>query len=199
MWPICGRGHRDRLVGVAAQLVNRVGVKPIIALGMTLLTVGLLYFTQVSVGGTYAGDLLPGFLIIAAGLGFSFVPISIAALAGVQSSEAGLASGLFNTSQQIGARSASRRSRRSRPRRPATASPAALPCRRRSPTASRPRSSGAPSSLRSESSSRSCSSGAKTRAAGRGGSPRGGPRGRPRGFEVGVGAHRGRPRPGRPR
>jgi EmrB/QacA subfamily drug resistance transporter len=87
---------------VAAQLVNRVGVKPIIAAGMTLLTVGLLYFTQVSVGGSYAGDLLPGFLIIAAGLGFSFVPISIAALAGVQPAEAGLASGLFNTSQQIG-------------------------------------------------------------------------------------------------
>jgi EmrB/QacA subfamily drug resistance transporter len=87
---------------VAAQLVNRVGVKPTIVAGMTLLTVGLLYFTQVSVGGTYAGDLLPGFLIIAAGLGFSFVPISIAALAGVQPSEAGLASGLFNTSQQIG-------------------------------------------------------------------------------------------------
>jgi EmrB/QacA subfamily drug resistance transporter len=87
---------------VAAQLVNRIGVKPTIAAGMTLLTVGLLYFTQVSVGGTYVGDLLPGFLIIAAGLGFSFVPISIAALAGVQPSEAGLASGLFNTSQQIG-------------------------------------------------------------------------------------------------
>ena len=88
--------------GVAAQLVNRVGVKPVIATGMTLLTVGLLYFTQVSVGGSYAGDLLPGFLVIAAGLGFSFVPISIAALAGVPASEAGLASGLFNTSQQIG-------------------------------------------------------------------------------------------------
>jgi EmrB/QacA subfamily drug resistance transporter len=87
---------------VAAQLVNRVGVKPTIAAGMTLLTVGLLYFTQVSVGGSYVGDLLPGFLIIAAGLGFSFVPISIAALAGVQPAEAGLASGLFNTSQQIG-------------------------------------------------------------------------------------------------
>jgi MFS family permease len=69
---------------------------------MTLLTIGLLYFTQVSVGGSYAGDLLPGFLVIAAGLGFSFVPISIAALAGVKPSEAGLASGLFNTSQQIG-------------------------------------------------------------------------------------------------
>jgi EmrB/QacA subfamily drug resistance transporter len=88
--------------GVAAQLVNRVGVKPVIAAGMTLLAVGLLYFTQVSVGGSYVGDLLPGFLLIAAGLGFSFVPISIAALAGVQPSEAGLASGLFNTSQQIG-------------------------------------------------------------------------------------------------
>ncbi|HET8652835.1 MAG TPA: MFS transporter, partial [Gaiellaceae bacterium] len=88
--------------GVAAQLVNRVGVKPVIALGMTFLTTGLLYFTQVSVDGSYLGDLLPGFLVIAAGLGFSFVPISIAALAGVRHSEAGLASGLFNTSQQIG-------------------------------------------------------------------------------------------------
>jgi EmrB/QacA subfamily drug resistance transporter len=87
---------------VAAQLVNRVGVKPVIVAGMAFLTAGLLYFTQVSVGGSYVGDLLPGFLLIAVGLGFSFVPISIAALAGVQASEAGLASGLFNTSQQIG-------------------------------------------------------------------------------------------------
>jgi MFS family permease len=69
---------------------------------MTLMTVGLVYFTQVSVGGSYVGDLLPGFLVIAAGMGFSFVPISIAALAGVQPAEAGLASGLINTSQQIG-------------------------------------------------------------------------------------------------
>jgi EmrB/QacA subfamily drug resistance transporter len=87
---------------VAAQLVNRVGVKPVIAAGMAFLAAGLLYFTQVSVGGSYLGDLLPGFLLIAIGLGFSFVPISIAALAGVRSAEAGLASGLFNTSQQIG-------------------------------------------------------------------------------------------------
>jgi EmrB/QacA subfamily drug resistance transporter len=87
---------------VAAQLVNRVGVKPVITAGMAFLTAGLLYFTQVSVGGSYLGDLLPGFLLIAVGLGFSFVPISIAALAGVQRSDAGLASGLFNTSQQIG-------------------------------------------------------------------------------------------------
>jgi EmrB/QacA subfamily drug resistance transporter len=87
---------------IAAQLVTRIGVKPILLIGMTTLTAGLVYFTQVSVGGSYLGDLLPGFLLIAVGIGFSFVPISIAALAGVQAAEAGLASGLINTSQQIG-------------------------------------------------------------------------------------------------
>ena len=87
---------------LAAQLVTRVGVKPVLVAGMVSLSAGLIYFTQVSVGGSYFGDLLPGFLLIAVGLGFSFVPISIAALAGVQPSEAGLASGLINTSQQIG-------------------------------------------------------------------------------------------------
>jgi EmrB/QacA subfamily drug resistance transporter len=87
---------------VAAQLVTRVGVKPVLTVGMVTLTAGLLYFTQVSVGGSYLGDLLPGFLLVAIGIGFSFVPISIAALAGVHASEAGLASGLINTSQQIG-------------------------------------------------------------------------------------------------
>jgi EmrB/QacA subfamily drug resistance transporter len=87
---------------IAAQLVTRIGVKPVLAIGMTSLTGGLVYFTQVSVGGSYVGDLLPGFLLIAVGLGFSFVPISIAALAGIQPAEAGLASGLINTSQQIG-------------------------------------------------------------------------------------------------
>ena len=88
--------------GLAAQLVNRVGVKPVLVAGMAFLSAGLIYFTQVSVGGTYVGDLLPGFLLISVGLGFSFVPISIAALAGVPPSEAGLASGLMNTSQQVG-------------------------------------------------------------------------------------------------
>jgi len=88
--------------GVAAQLVTRVGVKPVLVAGMATLTAGLVYFTQVSVGGSYLGDLLPGFLLIGVGIGFSFVPISIAALAGVQPAEAGLASGLINTSQQIG-------------------------------------------------------------------------------------------------
>jgi EmrB/QacA subfamily drug resistance transporter len=87
---------------VAAQVVTRIGVKPVLGTGMVALTSGLVYFTQVSVHGTYLGDLLPGFLLVGVGLGFSFVPISIAALAGVQPAEAGLASGLFNTTQQIG-------------------------------------------------------------------------------------------------
>ncbi len=87
---------------VAAQLVTRIGVKPVLVTGMSFLTAGLVYFTQVSVGGSYLGDLLPGFLLTGVGIGFAFVPISIAALAGVQAAEAGLASGLINTSQQIG-------------------------------------------------------------------------------------------------
>jgi len=88
--------------GVAAQLVTRIGVKPVLVSGMTFLTAGLIFFTQVSVGGSYVTDLLPGFLLIGVGIGFSFVPITIAALAGVEPAEAGLASGLINTSQQIG-------------------------------------------------------------------------------------------------
>src|SRR5438128_10547614 len=87
---------------LAAQLVTRVGVKPVLVAGMTALSAGLIYFTQISPDGSYLGDLLPGFLLVAVGLGFSFVPISIAALAGVQPAEAGLASGLINMSQQIG-------------------------------------------------------------------------------------------------
>jgi EmrB/QacA subfamily drug resistance transporter len=87
---------------VAAQLVTRIGVKRVLVIGMVFLSAGLMYFTQVSVGGSYVADLLPGFLVIAVGMGFSFVPISIAALAGVKPSEAGLASGLINTSQQVG-------------------------------------------------------------------------------------------------
>jgi len=87
---------------VAAMAVNRVGVKPALILGMSLLTLGLLYFTQVSVDGSYWADLFPGFLILGVGIPFAFVPITIAALAGTKPEEAGLASGLINTSQQIG-------------------------------------------------------------------------------------------------
>jgi EmrB/QacA subfamily drug resistance transporter len=88
--------------GVAQALVTRAGVKPVLAAGMALLGAGLAYFTQISVDGTYFGDLFIGFILIGIGLGFSFVPVSIAALAGATSGEAGLQSGLINTNQQIG-------------------------------------------------------------------------------------------------
>src|SRR4029078_5165280 len=74
--------------GVAGQLVTRVVVKPVLVIGMTTLTAGLLWFTQVSVGGSYVEDLLPGFLVIGVGIGFSYVPISIARVAGSPPSEA---------------------------------------------------------------------------------------------------------------
>lgn len=87
---------------VTAQVVNRVGVKPALVFGMTMMTIGLLLFTQVPVHGSYASNLLPGFLIIGVGIPFSFIPITIASLAGTNPGQAGLASGLINTSQQVG-------------------------------------------------------------------------------------------------
>ena len=88
--------------GVASQLVTKVGFKPVLAAGLGLIAVGLVWFSQVSTDGTYVGDVLFPSLLAAAGLGFAFVPVTIAAVTGVSNSEAGLASGLINTSQQIG-------------------------------------------------------------------------------------------------
>ena len=141
---------------VAQQLVTRVGVKPVLVSGMSLLTVGLLYFTQVSVDGSYLGDLLPGFLIIAVGMAFAFVSISIAALAGVPAKDAGLASGLINTSQQIGGALgiAVLSSVAIAQSNDATKAGDAVP--RRSRPASRRRSGSAPGSPRSACSPRSC-------------------------------------------
>jgi EmrB/QacA subfamily drug resistance transporter len=88
--------------GVAQALVTRVGVKPILALGLALMTAGMVWYTQIPVHGSYAADLLPGYLFVGVGIAFSFVPVTIAALAGVSQEEAGLGSGLINTSQQVG-------------------------------------------------------------------------------------------------
>ena len=87
---------------VAAAAVTRIGVKPTLVFGMVTMTIGLLYFTQVSAGGSYWTDLFPGFLLIGLGLPFAYVTVTIAAVAGTKRDEAGLASGLINTSQQIG-------------------------------------------------------------------------------------------------
>jgi MFS family permease len=70
--------------------------------GLTLNTVALIWYAQIPVDGTYVNDLLGGYLLFGFGLAFAFIPVSIAALAGVGPREAGLASGLLNTSQQVG-------------------------------------------------------------------------------------------------
>ncbi len=89
--------------GVASQLVTRIGFKPTLITGMLFVTAGLLWFSQVSApGGSYVGDVLFPSMLAAVGLGFAFVTSTIAAVTGTEPSEAGLASGLINTSQQVG-------------------------------------------------------------------------------------------------
>jgi EmrB/QacA subfamily drug resistance transporter len=88
--------------GLGGQLVTRFGFKPVLAAGMAFVSLGLLWFSQVSVGGGFLTDILGPSLLAAIGLGFGFVTSTIAAVSGVQEHEQGLASGLINTSQQIG-------------------------------------------------------------------------------------------------
>src|SRR5918997_2184144 len=88
--------------GVASQLVTRIGFKPVLAAGMLFIAAGLIWFGQVSVGGSFVSDILGPSLLAAIGLGLAFVTSTIAAVSGVDAHEAGLASGLIKTSQQVG-------------------------------------------------------------------------------------------------
>jgi hypothetical protein len=89
--------------GVASQMTTRMGFKPALITGMVLITAALLWFSQVSApGGSYLGDVLFPSLLAAVGLGFAFVSVTIGAVAGTTDENAGLASGLINTSQQVG-------------------------------------------------------------------------------------------------
>jgi MFS family permease len=88
--------------GLGGQLVNRFGFKPILAVGMAIIAGGLLWFGQIAVHGGFVADILGPSLLAATGLGLGFVTSTIAAVAGVEPREQGLASGLINTSQQIG-------------------------------------------------------------------------------------------------
>ena len=88
--------------GLASQLVNRFGYKPILIIGQLFIAGGLLWFSAVSASGSFASDVLGPSMLAAVGLGLSFVPVTIAALTGTAPHEAGLASGLINTSQQVG-------------------------------------------------------------------------------------------------
>jgi len=88
---------------VSQAVVLRVGFRTVAATGMVLLAAGALAFTQVSVGGSYVGDMLLGLIVYGAGIGPAFVTATVAALAGVEEHDSGLASGLSNTAFQIGA------------------------------------------------------------------------------------------------
>jgi EmrB/QacA subfamily drug resistance transporter len=88
--------------GVASQLVTRLGFKPVLLGGLLLVAAGLVWLSRISVDGAYASDILGPSILTGLGLGFSFVPLTVAAVSGVRPDDAGLASGLINTAQQVG-------------------------------------------------------------------------------------------------
>ncbi len=90
------------LAGLSQWLVTRGGAKVVMAIGMTLIGAGVIWATQVPVHGHFVENLAGPFVVAGAGTAFAFIPISIAALAGVPEHQAGLGSGLLNTSQQLG-------------------------------------------------------------------------------------------------
>jgi EmrB/QacA subfamily drug resistance transporter len=90
------------VAGASQALVTRIGVRPVLTVGLALITGAMLWYAQIPVHGRFGRDLLPAYLMMGIGMAFAFIPVSIAALAGVGPQEAGLASGLINTSQQIG-------------------------------------------------------------------------------------------------
>jgi len=87
---------------LAKVVVERIGIRATLMMGLALAALSLGLLTQLPVDGHYFWDLFPAFVLGGTGLGFSFVPVTIASLAGVERSDAGIASGLVNTSRQIG-------------------------------------------------------------------------------------------------
>jgi EmrB/QacA subfamily drug resistance transporter len=88
--------------GIAQQLIKRLGVRRVSIVGISLATAGMLVLTQLPVHGSYVSDLLVGLLPMSIGMGLTFVPITLLGTSGVTADDSGLASGLFNTSQQVG-------------------------------------------------------------------------------------------------
>jgi EmrB/QacA subfamily drug resistance transporter len=88
--------------GVSQKLVPALGAREVPLIGLTLAIAGLLLFLRLTPDGTYLVDLLPGIMLTSIGMGLTFVPVTLIATSGIPDDDAGLASGLFNTSQQIG-------------------------------------------------------------------------------------------------
>jgi MFS family permease len=87
---------------LASRLVDRFTPKPVLSVGLLIATVGFILLTRIDGHGDYASHVLPAMVVLGVGLGMSFVPITIAATNGVASGDSGLASGLLNTTQQVG-------------------------------------------------------------------------------------------------
>jgi EmrB/QacA subfamily drug resistance transporter len=88
--------------GLAAQFAPRIGVRPVAAVGLLLTAAGLALLTQLPVNGSYVVDVLPALLLASLGMGAVFMPLTLIATTGLRDEDQGLASGIFNTSQQIG-------------------------------------------------------------------------------------------------
>jgi EmrB/QacA subfamily drug resistance transporter len=88
--------------GIAQQLIKRIGVRNVALVGITLAALGMVVLTQLPIHGSYVSDLLTGLLPMSIGMGLTFVPITLLGTSGVSDDDAGLASGLFNTAQQVG-------------------------------------------------------------------------------------------------
>jgi EmrB/QacA subfamily drug resistance transporter len=88
--------------GLASSFAPRIGVRPIAAAGMVLTVLGMILFARMPVGGSYATDVLPGMIVGSLGMGAIFMPLTLVATTGLKDEDQGLASGIFNTSQQVG-------------------------------------------------------------------------------------------------
>jgi MFS family permease len=88
--------------GLASNLAPRIGVRPVAVVGMLLTIAGMLLFARMPLHGSYASDVLPGMILGALGMGAIFMPLTLMATTGLVDEDQGLASGLFNTSQQVG-------------------------------------------------------------------------------------------------
>ena len=88
--------------GASQALIRRIGIRIVVFTGITMGTAGLLYFARLPAHGSYVPDLLPTIAVVSIGMGMTFVPLTLLATTNVERADAGLASGLFNTSQQVG-------------------------------------------------------------------------------------------------
>lgn len=87
---------------LSQKLIPLLGARDVPAIGLAMGVLGMLAFLRLDVGGSYVTDFLPGILLCSVGMGLVFVPVTLIATSGIPADDAGLASGLFNTSQQVG-------------------------------------------------------------------------------------------------